>query len=170
MTSTSSHRALNRNRKPSMKSDHCSKLAAAALAVACLSLASCRKIPEEEAPEQTAATVVHQEEKNPDQPTVITLTEDAQKRVDVHTAPVETAEIAGKQQTAMPFAALLYSPDGATWTFINDKPLSYTRQRIEVGPIVGDKVVITKGLAVGTQVVTIGSSLLYGAEHEFEEE
>jgi multidrug efflux pump subunit AcrA (membrane-fusion protein) len=153
-----------------MKFDHYSKLTAAVLALGCLSLASCRKIPEEEAPEQTAASVVHQEEKHPDQPTVITLTEDARKRIDVHVARVGQTEIAGKQQIVMPFAALLYSPEGATWTFVNDKSLTYTRQRIEVGAIVGDKVVITKGLAPGTQVVTIGAPLLFGAEHEFEEE
>jgi multidrug efflux pump subunit AcrA (membrane-fusion protein) len=153
-----------------MKFDHYSNFAVTALAIACLSFISCRKLPEEEKPEQTAATVVHQEDKNPDQPTVITLTEEARERVDVHTAPVEQTEIAGKRQTAMPFAALLYSPDGVTWTFVNDKPLSYVRQRIEVGPIVGDKVVITKGVAPGAQVVTVGASLLFGAEHEFEEE
>lgn len=153
-----------------MKLDQYSKFAATALAIVCLSLASCRKIEEQEKSEQTAATVAHQEAKNPDQPTIITLTDDAQKRVDVHTAPVEQTEVAGKQQTVMPFAALLYSPDGATWTFVNDKPLTYTRQRIDVGPIVGGRVVITKGLAPGTQVVTVGAQLLYGAEHEFEEE
>jgi multidrug efflux pump subunit AcrA (membrane-fusion protein) len=153
-----------------MKRDHHSKPALTALALTCLSLTSCRKLPEEEKPEQTAATVVHQEDKNPDQPTVITLTEDARRRVDVHTAPIEQTEIAGKQQTVMPFAALLYSPDGATWAFVNNKPLTYIRQRIEAGPIIGDKVVITKGPAPGAQVVTVGASLLYGAEHEFEEE
>jgi multidrug efflux pump subunit AcrA (membrane-fusion protein) len=153
-----------------MKFDHYSNFAVMALAIACLSFSSCRKLSEEEKPEQTAATVVHQEEKNPDQPTVITLTDDARERVDVHTAPIEQTEIEGKKQSVMPFAALLYSPDGATWTFVNDKPLSYIRQRIEVGPVVGDKVVITKGLAPGAQVVTVGASLLFGAEHEFEEE
>jgi multidrug efflux pump subunit AcrA (membrane-fusion protein) len=153
-----------------MKFDHDSKFALTALALACLSLASCRKLSEDEKPEQTAAAVIHQEDKNPDQPTVITLTEDARQRVDVHTAPIDQTEIAGKKQIAMPFAALLYSPDGATWTFVNEKPLTYVRQRIEIGPIVGDKVVITKGPAPGAQVVTVGASLLYGAEHEFEEE
>jgi hypothetical protein len=142
-----------------------------AVAVGCMSLVSCRKMEaEKEKSEQTAATVVHQEEKNPDQPAIITLTDDARRRIDVQTAPIQQIDVDGAKQTVLPFAALFYAPDGATWTFINTQPLTYVRQRIKVERIVGNNVVLAQGPAPGTQAVTVGAPLLYGSETEFEEE
>ncbi len=92
------------------------------------------------------------------------------KRIDIQTAPVQQTDINGTMQTALPFAALFYSPDGETWTYINTQPLTYVRQRIKVDRIVGDKVILAQGPAPGTQVVTVGASLLNGAETEFEED
>jgi hypothetical protein len=141
------------------------------VAIGCLPLASCRKMEAEtEEAEQSAATVVHQEDKNPDQPTIITLTEDARKRIDIQTAPVQQADVNGTMQTVLPFAAIFYSPDGETWTYINSQPLTYVRQRIKVDRIVNDNVIMANGPAPGTQVVTIGASLLYGSETDFEED
>jgi hypothetical protein len=123
-----------------------------------------------ESGEQPAATVVHQEEKNQDQPTIITLSENARKRIDVQTAPINQKDANGTKQSVLPFAALFYAPDGDTWTFTNTQPLTYMRQRVKVARIVGDDVYLTQGPAPGTQVVTIGAALLYGAETDFEED
>jgi hypothetical protein len=43
------------------------------------------------------------------------------------------------------------------------------RQRVKVDRIVGDNVFLSQGPAPGTQVVTVGASLLYGSETEFED-
>ena len=139
--------------------------------LACLPHASCRKMEvEQEAAEHTAATVVHQEEKHPDQPARITLTEDARKRIDVQTTPIQEIDVNGAKQKVLPFSALFYAPNGDTWTFTNTEPLTYVRERISVDRIDGDKAFLAKGPAAGTQVVTVGASLLYGSENEFEEE
>jgi len=144
---------------------------ATVIAVSCIPFASCRKIEADtENGEQAAATVVHQEKKNQDQPAVITLTEDARRRIDVQTAPINQTDVNGTKQSVLPFAALFYAPDGDTWTFINTQPLTYVRQRIKVDRIVGDNVMLSQGPAPGTQAVIVGAPLLYGSETEFEED
>src|SRR4051794_2681069 len=152
-----------------MKSNH--RWILGLLVAACLPLAACKKMQEaDEEGEQTAAKVVHQEEQHPDQPTRITLSEEAQKRIDVQTAAIEDTNVQGAKQKVMPFAALLYDPEGLTWTFTSTEPLTYVRQKITVDRIEGDKAILAQGPAAGTQVVTVGAAELYGSEKEFEEE
>ena len=45
----------------------------------------------------------------------ITLTADAAKRIDVKTAAVKS----DGGDTVIPYSAVLYDPDGATWTYTN---------------------------------------------------
>src|SRR4051812_23329294 len=89
----------------------------ALLVAACLPLASCRRMEKQadEEGEDKAATVVHQEDKHPDQPAIVTLTEDAEKRIDVQTGAVEDVDVKGAKQKVMPYAALLYDTEGETW-------------------------------------------------------
>jgi hypothetical protein len=151
-----------------MKFDH--RWIETVIAISCLPFASCKKIEADaENGEQSAATVVHQEDKNPDQPTIITLTEEARKRIDVQTAPLHETDVNGTKQSVLPFSALFYAPDGETWIYINTQLLTYVRQRVKVDRIVGDNVFLSQGPAAGTQVVTVGASLLYGSETEFED-
>src|SRR5262245_4506691 len=138
------------------------------LLAACLPLTSCRKMNEEEEVENTAAKVEHIN--GEDAPAQITLTEDAEKRIDVHTATVEEVAADGAKQKSIPFAALLYDPEGATWAFANTRPLVYIRQPVKVTHIVGDKAFLSEGPDIGTKVVTVGAAQLYGSEIEFEEE
>jgi hypothetical protein len=91
----------------------------------------------------------------------ITLTADAAKRIDLKTAAVESA--GGK--TVIPYAAVLYDPDGATWTYTNPKPLVYVRADITVQSIDGERAILAKGPAPGTSVVTIGATELWGVEY-----
>ena len=144
----------------------------ALLVAACLPLVSCKKMAKEadEEGEQKAATVVRQEEAHPDQPTRITLTPDAMKRIDVQTAAIQDVDVSGTKQKIMPYSALLYDTEGETWTFTNAEPLTYVRQKIKVDRIDGDKAILAQGPAAGTQVVTVGVAELYGSEEEFEEE
>ena len=144
----------------------------ALLVAACLPLASCRKMEKEASDEgeQKAATVVHQEDKHPDQPALITLTEEAAKRIDVQTADIQDVDVKGAKQKVMPYAALMYDTEGETWTFTNAEPLTFVRQKIKVDRIEGDKAFLAQGPAAGTKVVTVGAAELYGSEEEFEEE
>jgi hypothetical protein len=120
--------------------------------------------------EQKAATVVHQEDKHPDQPALITLTDEAAKRIDVQTADIQDVDVKGAKQKVMPYAALLYDTQGETWTFTNAEPLTFVRQKIKVDRIEGDKAFLAQGPVAGTKVVIVGAAELYGSEEEFEEE
>jgi hypothetical protein len=142
----------------------------ALLVAGCLPLAACKKMAEEEEGEGTVAKVVHQDEAHPDQPTIITLDEDAVKRIDVQTAAIEDMDVSGAKQKVMPYAALLYDTSGETWAFTSAEPMTYVRQKIKVDRIEGDKAILAEGPAAGTQVVTVGVAQLYGSEEEFEEE
>ena len=96
------------------------------------------------------------------QPTRVTLTEDAAKRLDIQTATVDGDVI--------PYAAILYDTEGNTWVYTNPKPLTFMRSPITVDHIDGDKAFLSKGPSSGSLVVTTGAEELYGSETEFEEE
>jgi multidrug efflux pump subunit AcrA (membrane-fusion protein) len=91
----------------------------------------------------------------------ITLTADAAKRIDVKTAAVES----DGGNTVIPYSAVLYDPDGATWTYTNPKKLVFVRADITVKSIAGDRAILTKGPAPGTAVVTLGATELWGVEY-----
>lgn len=90
----------------------------------------------------------------------ITLTAEAAKRLDIHTAAVQ--QRAGG--TVVPYAAVLYAPSGDTWAYVSTKPLTFVREPIVVDRIEGDQALLSKGPAVGTTVATVGVAELFGAE------
>lgn len=90
----------------------------------------------------------------------LTLSAKAAERLGVETAPVTEA---GATMT-IPYAAIIYDAQGATWAYVNTEPLVYTRAAVVVDEIEGDTAVITDGPASGTPVVTTGAAELYGAE------
>jgi hypothetical protein len=67
----------------------------------------------------------------------------------------------GETRIIVPYSAVYYDGKGTPWVYVSPEPLVFQRQRIR---IVGDLAVITDGPPVGTKVVTVGASLLYGAE------
>jgi len=91
----------------------------------------------------------------------VVLTEKAVERLDIQTAAVGTN---GNQEKTIPYAAVMYGLEGETWTYTNPESRVYVRQTIVIDHIDGDTAVLAEGPEVGTQVVTIGASLLYGAE------
>ena len=64
----------------------------------------------------------------------------------------------------VPYAALLYEPDGSTVVYQVTGPRTYTRQPVSVSKIAGGLVYIGRGLAPGAQVVTAGAEELLGVE------
>jgi hypothetical protein len=100
----------------------------------------------------------------------LTLTEDAAERLGLETAPVVAQQIDGVDRLVIPYAALLYDPNGQAWVYVNEESLVFTRQTITVDFIDGDQVILSEGPEAGTEVVTLGATELFGSEEEFEEE
>lgn len=104
------------------------------------------------------------------EPTRVTLTEDAVKRLDIQTATVRDTQVSGTQRKVIPYAAILYDTHGNTWVYTNPEPLIFVRSPITVDHIEGDEAFLSAGPPSGIVVVTIGATELFGAESEFEEE
>jgi hypothetical protein len=126
----------------------------------CLLLSACGQTPETASNDEdtSPATVVHIAGTNLSR---LVLTDAAVKRLDIQTAPVQKS---GNQQTIIPYAAVLYDLNGQAWVYTNPVPRTYVRASITVDRIDGDKALLTKGPATGTQVVTVGGPELYGTE------
>jgi hypothetical protein len=129
-----------------------------------LALAACSRSPEAapEAPATVAQVLVagagHRG---------VRLTQQAAKRLDVQTAPVQAAP-GGK--LVIPVAAVQYNNDGTAFTYTSPEPLAYVQQPITIDAVTGDQAVLSAGPSVGTPVVTVGSAELLGVEvSEFEE-
>jgi ABC-type oligopeptide transport system substrate-binding subunit len=68
--------------------------------------------------------------------------------------------------TAVPYAAVVYDPNGKTWVYTSPKDRTFVREPITVTTISGDEALLSSGPEVGTEVVTVGTAELYGAEQE----
>ena len=96
--------------------------------------------------------------------TRVTLTAEAAKRLGIQTATVRS-DGAGTHRLVIPYKAVLYDPNGATWTYTSPKPLVFEREGIRVARIAGGAAVLTKGPPVGAQVVTVGAMEIWGVEY-----
>lgn len=94
----------------------------------------------------------------------VTLSERAAQRLGIETAEVSSEEIAGKVQLVIPYGAVIYDADGATWTYTSPEPLTFVRDPITIDTIEGDRAVLSEGPADGTVVVSVGAAELYGTE------
>lgn len=92
----------------------------------------------------------------------VTFTAEGAERVGLRTGTVTRR---GKQEV-VPYAALLYSPDGKTYVYTSPKRLQYLREQVEVDRIQGDRVFLSDGPPAGTEVVTVGATEVYGTELE----
>jgi hypothetical protein len=93
-------------------------------------------------------------------PATLTLVEDAERRLAIETAPVG----GGPGALSLPYAAIVYDADGATWTFVELEPRVYQRAPVTVSSVDGDRAVLSDGPAPGTDVVTVGAAELVGVE------
>jgi hypothetical protein len=139
----------------------------AAGVVAALLLAGCEKASTEET--NGAGPAVVEEPAAGGEVARVTLTEDAAARIDVQTTAVQA--VAGRHgRLEIPFAAVLYDPNGETWAYTNPEPLVFVRAPISIVHIDGGRAVLSKGPPPGTEVVTVGGAELLGAEYEVGEE
>ena len=129
----------------------------AALALAALSVTACAKTGGEEEQSNRGATL----DSVPGSDVgAVTLTDIAEQRIDLKTVALEQA--ANGMQ--IPYAALLYDPDGKTWTFVKIGDHTFQRQAVTVDHIAGDTAFLTDGPTAGSEVVVIGAAELYGVE------
>jgi hypothetical protein len=92
----------------------------------------------------------------------------AAERIGLQTDVVRSAKSAalGTSATSVPYSALLYDDQGATWVYTRVKPLVFVRARVDVALIDGERVILSRGPALGTKVATLGAAELYGTEFE----
>jgi hypothetical protein len=125
------------------------------LVISGLLLAGCGQPPEPAAGEEA----IHIEEDGEGAKT-LTLSERAAQRLGLQTAAVEDRGA----QKVVPYGAVIYDADGATWAYVASEPLVFQRASIAIETISGDEALLTDGPATGTPVVTVGAAELYGAE------
>ena len=91
----------------------------------------------------------------------VKLTAEAAERLGVETVAVRR----DGDRTVIPYEAVLYDPDGATWTYTSPSPSVYQRENIVVARVDGGSAVLTRGPPVGIQVVTAGATEIWGVEY-----
>jgi hypothetical protein len=80
---------------------------------------------------------------------------------------LQTEQVRGDtQRKVIPYAAVIYDPEGNTFTYTSPEPLVYVREKVEVDYVDGGRVVLSGGPSVGTEIVTVGAAEVYGTEFE----
>jgi hypothetical protein len=92
----------------------------------------------------------------------VTFTAEGAKRIGLRTATVRR----NAKHTVVPYAALLYNPDGKTYVYTSPRSLEYVRAEVQVRRVDGDRVILSAGPPVGTRIVTVGATEVYGTELE----
>jgi hypothetical protein len=92
----------------------------------------------------------------------VTLSADAAKRLGIRTAAA--------RGNVIPYGAVLYDPEGHTFTYTSPERLVFVRRPISVDHIDHGRAFLTNGPRSGTAVVTVGSQELFGTEYEVEED
>jgi hypothetical protein len=124
-----------------------------------LALAGCQTVATgaETDPANAPAVV---EEAGDGEPARLTLTSEAVERLRLETAQVQQ----GAGGLTIPYSAVVYDADGATWTFVEVEERVYQRESIAIASINGDVVTLASGPPAGTSVVTVAAAELVGVE------
>lgn len=75
---------------------------------------------------------------------------------------IETVKIGNGK--IVPYSAVIYGLHGETWVYVSPEPFVFVRTPIVIDRIDGDQAILSDGLEVGTQVVTVGVAELYGVD------
>ena len=90
----------------------------------------------------------------------------AAERLGIKTVAItEMQDRQGSLRKAVPYAAVLYDPNGKTWVYTMRQPLTYIREPITLESVEDDMAILSKGPEVETTVVSIGIAMLYGVEY-----
>ncbi|MGH2720489.1 MAG: hypothetical protein ACRDJO_02640 [Actinomycetota bacterium] len=98
----------------------------------------------------------------------VTVTESAARRLGIQTAAVRagTPGAGGVARTVVPVAAVLYDPQGGTWTYTQAGTRTFVRHAITVDEMTVGEALLLDGPPVGTPVVTVGVAELLGVEYD----
>ena len=94
----------------------------------------------------------------------LALSPQAAQRLGVQTSQVEASTAGGSGRMAVPYSALIYDKDGATWVYTSAEDLVFVRHEVTVDHIVDDLAILTAGPILGALVVTVGAAELWGVE------
>ena len=64
----------------------------------------------------------------------------------------------------VPQSAVIYDLNGGVWVYEQRAPNQFARRRVELGGPAGSHVIVSRGLAEGVTVVSVGAAELYGTE------
>jgi hypothetical protein len=132
------------------------------MAAAGLALTGCQVGAQDNVPTVAVHPAVVQQAKDGG-PARLTLSNEAENRLGLQTTAVGHGRVAG-QSGVIPYAAVVYDTNGATWAFVRVGPGIYQRAPITVATISGNDALLTSGPPEGTQVVTVGGAELVGVE------
>jgi hypothetical protein len=132
----------------------------AVLALAVLPLTGCAQVAL--AQPKTAPVVIHAIDENISS---VTLTAKAAERLGIATDTVREQAVDGQQRKVVPYASVLYDPDGKTWAYTSPEPLVFVRQALVIDRIQGDLAILADGPPVGTAVAIRGVAELHGSEY-----
>jgi hypothetical protein len=146
------HGCSARRQQPSSRWGACVALVCLLTAAAC---ADGTVTDDEEPAPAVVETVSGQDTK------ILTLTEQAAGRLRITTVAVAASAVG----TSVPYAAIGYDPDGATWVYTSPSEFTYVRELVTVDDVENGIALLSAGPAVGTAVVTVGVAELFGTEH-----
>jgi hypothetical protein len=92
----------------------------------------------------------------------VKFTAEGARRLGLETAAVRRSA----KGAVLPYAALLFDAEGHAFTYTNPAPLTFVRRTVQLARIDGDRVLLRKGPAPGTKVVTTAAAEVLGAEFE----
>ena len=92
----------------------------------------------------------------------VTFTSEAIEDLAIASAPLQARS--GSAQVVVPLAAVFYDSKGAAWVYVVKTPGVYLRAPIAVEGMSGQEAYASSAPAVGTQVVVVGATEIYGAE------
>ncbi len=76
-----------------------------------------------------------------------------------------TLAITGAEESlVVPHSAIIHDIHGGEWVYENVAPQKYTRRRVEVKYIAGERAVLARGPRAGARVATVGVAELFGTE------
>jgi len=134
-------------------------LSAGLAVIAAASFSACKEIEEESSAGYEPSKLSAIKGKSEDFQRV-TFTKEGAARTGLETGRVTRT---GGRKT-IPYESLIYNDEAKTFVYTSSKPLNYERVPITVDRIEDDRVYLAQGPAVGTTVVTVGASEVYGAE------
>lgn len=96
----------------------------------------------------------------------VTLTERAIQRLDLTTTEVREQRVSRSDspRKVVPYAAVIYDPQGQTWIYTSPQPRTFIRYKVDVDYVEGGVAVLKDGPPAGTVIALRALAELYGAD------